>query len=92
MHSHITSVDFNSHIHVLYVMAQYNAVKYKAVVECKKLDSYDHTWLYMETNEYWDKHSLCGIYKSYPKNISTVKKGKAKKVQVTERPKDVISL
>ena len=27
-----------------------------------------------------------------PKNISAVKKGEAKKVQVTERPKDVISL
>ena len=31
-------------------------------------------------------------HKSYPKNISTVKKGESKKVQVTERPKDVISL
>jgi len=30
--------------------------------------------------------------KSYPKNISAVKKGETKKVQVTERPKDVISL
>jgi len=29
---------------------------------------------------------------SYSKNISDVKKGEAKKVQVTERPKDVISL
>jgi len=29
---------------------------------------------------------------SYPKNISTVKKGEDKKVQVTEWPKDVISL
>jgi len=29
---------------------------------------------------------------SYPKNISAVKKGKTKKVQVTEQPKDVISL
>ena len=29
---------------------------------------------------------------SYPKNISAVKKGEAKKVQVAERPKDVISL
>jgi len=31
-------------------------------------------------------------YESYPKNISAVKKGEAKKVQVTERPKDVMSL
>ena len=30
--------------------------------------------------------------KSYSKNSSAVKKGKAKKVQVTERLKDVISL
>ena len=29
---------------------------------------------------------------TYPKNISAVKKGKDKKVQVTEQPKDVISL
>jgi len=29
---------------------------------------------------------------TYSKNISDVKKGEAKKVQVTERPKDVISL
>ena len=29
---------------------------------------------------------------SCPKNISAVKKGEAKKVQVTEWPKDVISL
>jgi len=29
---------------------------------------------------------------SYPKNISAVKKGQVKKVQVTERLKDVISL
>jgi len=29
---------------------------------------------------------------SYPKNISAVKKGEDKKVQVTEQPKDVISL
>ena len=29
---------------------------------------------------------------SYPKNISAVKKGEAKKVQVAERPKDMISL
>ena len=28
---------------------------------------------------------------SYPKNISAVKKGEPKKVQITERPKDVIS-
>jgi len=30
--------------------------------------------------------------KNYPKNISALKKGEAKKVQVTERLKDVISL
>ena len=30
--------------------------------------------------------------KCYPKNISAVKKGKPNKVQVTEQPKDVISL
>jgi len=35
---------------------------------------------------------LPDITKSYPKNISAVKKGEAKKVQVTERPKDMISL
>ena len=29
---------------------------------------------------------------TYPKNISAVEKGEAKKVQVTEWPKDVISL
>ena len=29
---------------------------------------------------------------SYPKNISAEKKGKARKVQVTEQSKDVISL
>jgi len=29
---------------------------------------------------------------SYPKNIFAVKKGESKKVQITERPKDVISL
>jgi len=29
---------------------------------------------------------------SYPKNISAVKKGESKKVQVTEQPKNVISL
>jgi len=29
---------------------------------------------------------------SYPRNISAVKKGEDKKVHVTERPKDVISL
>jgi len=28
----------------------------------------------------------------YPKNISAVKKGEAKKVQVAKRPKDVITL
>ena len=33
-----------------------------------------------------------GIFKSYSKNSSAVKKGKAKKVQVTEQLKDVISL
>jgi len=32
------------------------------------------------------------VKNTYPKNISAVKKGEVKKVQVTERPKDVISL
>ena len=31
-------------------------------------------------------------YPKNPKNISAVKQGKGKKMQVTERPKDVISL
>ena len=35
---------------------------------------------------------LCCKTITYPKTISTVKKGEAKKVQVTEQPKDVISL
>jgi len=32
------------------------------------------------------------IYLTYPKNIFAVKKGEVKKVQATERLKDVISL
>jgi len=35
---------------------------------------------------------FASINKTYSKNISAVKKGEVKKVQVTERPKDVISL
>jgi len=37
------------------------------------------------------EHLHICVYCTYPKNISAVKKGEAKKVQVTERPKDVIS-
>jgi len=35
---------------------------------------------------------IVSVSYDYPKNISAVKKGEAKKVQVTERPKNVISL
>jgi len=35
---------------------------------------------------------FCAVLLTYPKNISAVKKGEAKKMQVAERPKDVISL
>ena len=37
-------------------------------------------------------YSYVMIYSIYPKNISAVKKGEAKKVQVAEQLKDVISL
>jgi len=37
-------------------------------------------------------YEILAINITFPKNISAVKKGKAKKVQVTEQPKDVISL
>jgi len=46
-------------------------------------------------NEHVDivSHSYCIVsLVSCPKNISAVKKGKSKKVQVAERLKDVISL
>ena len=36
--------------------------------------------------------SFSTLKHSYPQNIFAVKKGKPKKVQVAERPKDVISL
>ena len=53
-------------------------------------------WLLYLSHAFWvaGKLHVCSkkdvIY--YPKNISAVKKGEAKKVQVTEQPKDVISL
>jgi len=47
-----------------------------------------HTHKYMENIATSITYTLL----SYPKNISAVKKGKPKKVQVTEWPKDVISL
>jgi len=48
----------------------------------------------MSDNDLVDQiHSPLAVdHEYYSKNISDVKKGEAKKVQVTERPKDVISL
>jgi len=51
--------------------------------------------IYSEIDNPFIKHTLEFILLSFiscPKNISAVKKGKSKKVQVAERLKDVISL
>ena len=46
----------------------------------------------IESDEFFKDYHTVQQYCTYPKNISAVKKGEDKKVQVTEQPKDVISL